>query len=237
VIIDKDSPLRRFPANSENKQTLFFDGIRYSIEMAALAHTRLQQSLYSLTLSCTNSSSDLPIDFTSAMLDAWSIVDSVHRLRILINKTPGMKKQAPGFQIFDRGTTPIKDLRNFVQHLDQETQDLVGQNIPVWGTLSWFTILDPERKSGFTCTIVAGTVFQSMDGLLVNPLGKETNVPVDLITLTANNSTICLSDVMRHVERLTRSMESGLREQLKDLPPAQGDVIACAEIEFGDEIS
>jgi len=223
VIIDKDSPLRRFPASSENKQTLFFDGIRYSIEMAALAYARLQQSLYSLTLSCTNSSSDLPIDFTSAMLDAWSIVDSVHRLRILINKTPGMKKQAPGFQIFDRGTAPIKDL--------------VGQNIPVWGTLSWFTILDPEHKSGFTCTIVAGTVFQSMDGLLVNPLGKEINVPIDLITLTANNSSICLSDVMRHVERLTRSMESGLREQLKDLPPAQGDVMACAEIEFGDEIN
>jgi hypothetical protein len=202
--------------------------------MAALAYFRLQKNLYDLTLSCTNSSSP-PLDFTSAMLDAWSIIDSVHRLRILINKTPGLKKQSPGFQIFDRGTTSIKDLRNFIQHLDEETQDLVGQNIPVWGVLSWFTMLDPKHNSGFTCTILAGTIFQSMDGLLINPLGKEIKAPVDLITLTANNSVICLSDVMRHVEKLTRSMESGLHEQLKNMPPAQGDVMACAEIEFGDK--
>ncbi len=236
MIIETDSPLRRFPANSKNKQTLFFDGIRYSIEMTALAFSRLEKTLYDLAVSCT-SSSPLPMDFTSAILDAWSIVDSVHRLRILLNKTPGLKKQSPGFQIFERNTASIKDLRNFIQHLDEEAQDLAGQNIPVWGVLSWFTMLDPESKSGFTCTIVAGTIFQTMDGLLVNPLGKEINIPIDLVTLTANNSVICLSDVIRHVEKLTRSMEAGLNEQLKSMPPAQGDVMACATIEFGDKTS
>jgi hypothetical protein len=234
MIIEKDSPLRRFPANSENKQTLFFDGIRYSIEMAALAYARLQRNLYDLTVHCVKTS-DKPIDFTPAILDAWSIVDSVHRLRILLDRTPGMKKQSPGFQVFYRSTNSIKDLRNFIQHLDEETQGLIGQNIPVWGALSWFTMLDPNGKSGFTCTIVAGTLFQNMDSSLINPLGKNVNVPVDLITLTANNNAICLSDVIQHVEKLTRSIERGLIEQFKDLHPAQGDIMACAEIEFDDK--
>lgn len=233
MIIDKDSPLRRFPANSANKQTLFFDGIRYSIEMAALAHARLEQTLHDLTVSCTTSSS-APVDFVPAILDAWSLVDSVHRLRMLISQTPGIKKNAPGVQVFERSTAPIKDLRDFVQHLDERTQELIGQNIPVWGALSWFTVLDPECKSGFTCTILAGTIFQSMEELFVNPLGKKLNVPIDLITLTVSNMSICLSEVMRHVERLTRSMEEALKESMKDFPPSQGDVLACAEIEFGN---
>jgi hypothetical protein len=232
MMIDKDSPLRRFPGNSENKQTLFFDGIRYSVEMAALAYARLQQTLYNITMNCLNASTN-PVDFVPAILDAWSIIDSVHRLRILIHKVPGMKKQTPRFQIFDRSTSSIKDLRNFIQHLDEETQDLVGQNMPIWGMLSWFTTLDPEHKSGFICTIVAGTIFREMEGELVDPRGKTIYPPVDLITLTANDYSISLSDVMRHVETLVRSMEEGLQEQLKDSPPAQGDILVCAEVEFG----
>jgi hypothetical protein len=174
------------------------------------------------------------MDFTSAILDAWSMVDSVHRLRILVNKTPGIKKQLPEFQIFERNTASIKDLRNFIQHLDEETQDLTGQNVPVWGVLSWFTMLDPNSQSGFTCTIVAGTIFHTMDGSLVNPLGKEVNIPVDLVTLIANNIAINLSDVMRHVERLTRFLEAGFEEPLKNVNPNQGDVMACATISFGN---
>ena len=233
MIISEDSPLRRFPSNSENKQTLFFDGIRYSIEMAAVAYARLQQTLHGLTLSCIDSSTPL-VDFTPAVLDAWSIVDCVHRLRILLHKTPRLKKGTPEFQVFDRTTAEIEYLRNFIQHIDNNAQHLVGTNTPVWGTLSWFATLDTEHKSGFTCVIVAGTIFQNMDGLLINPLGKPIHSPIDLITLTANGYSICLSDIMRQVEKMTRAMENGLKEQTKDFPRTQGDVLACAEVVFGE---
>ncbi len=56
---------------------LFLDGIRYSAEMADLAHARLQQTLYRLTTSGKEPEQDLDhSDVLSAVQDTWSIVDS-----------------------------------------------------------------------------------------------------------------------------------------------------------------
>ena len=42
MIIDEGSPFRRLPSELDRRQALFLDGIRYSVEMADLAHTRLR---------------------------------------------------------------------------------------------------------------------------------------------------------------------------------------------------
>jgi hypothetical protein len=229
-IIGKDSPLRRFPANSDDKQTLFFDGIRYSIEMAFLAYTRLQSTLLDITKSVNTSSSPSTF-FVPAILDAWSIVDSVHRLRMLISNTPGIKKKKLEFQVFEKNTAPIRDLRNFVQHLDTQTQKMLGQNLPVWGVLNWLCILDTERISGFTCTLVAGTIFK-MQGLpIVNPSGKKIFVPVDFVTLTAGGNAICLSDVISNVRSLLHYLEDELKEQTKEYSRSPEDILVCGKFE------
>lgn len=234
MILGNDSPLRRIPAQLGSKQILFFDGIRYSIDMAAMAHHRLKGTLHGLTTNCvTNSDEPVTSQFIVATQDAWSIIDSVHRLRMLIGQTPGFKQNTPDYQIFFRGTTKVTDLRNFIQHLDEKVPQLENQNIPVWGALSWITVLDPECKSCFTCTLITGTIFKSVEELLVNPLGKKIELPVDHITLTASGYTISLSDVMRLTERLTRYIEGQLEDQIKDLPRKQEDILACAEIVFG----
>jgi hypothetical protein len=235
MILETDSPLRRIPAQLNPRQILFFDGIRYSIDMVDMAHQRLVGTLYDLTKNCT-SHSDEPIatKFITATQDAWSIIDSVHRLRMLIGQSPGFKQNTPDYQLFFRGTAKITDLRNFIQHLDQNIPKLESQNIPVWGALSWITVLDPNCKSCFTCTLLTGTIFKSMEELLVNPIGKKIEIPIDHITLAANGYTISLSDVMRSIQRITRYVESGLKDQIKDLPPKQEDILACAEIEFGN---
>jgi hypothetical protein len=48
MIIDDNSPLRRLPGELNRKQALFLDGIRYSVEIAYLSHTRLRQTLFEL---------------------------------------------------------------------------------------------------------------------------------------------------------------------------------------------
>ncbi len=49
MMIREDSPLRRLPSGLDLKQTLFLDAIRYSVDMADIAHTRLRETLISLT--------------------------------------------------------------------------------------------------------------------------------------------------------------------------------------------
>jgi hypothetical protein len=231
VLIGEESSLRRLPAQMGRKQTLYFDAIRYSIEMADLAHSRLRQTLYELSQREPKSK---PLNFTPALLDAWSIVDSISRLRGLLLQTPGLKQNASGLQLFSNRTAVIDDLRNIVQHLNQQITKTVNQNLPVWGVLSWFTMTDPEFKSGKSSALIAGTMFESSGHLIVNPLGKTLSLPVDLITLSSGGYSVSLSDVMKYVEQLTRSIEQQLIEKCKDLPQATGDLLISYVIEFSD---
>src|SRR5438270_4866665 len=99
MIIDNNSPFRRIPVQTNRKQMLFFDGIRYTVEMADLAHQRLRETLYEIAQNPTVPEPN-PHDFASAVLDAWSIVDLVYRLRGLIEQAPGIKQKSPALLSF-----------------------------------------------------------------------------------------------------------------------------------------
>ena len=230
MIIGNDSPFRRIPTQTNRKQMLFFDGIRYSVEMADLAHNRLRETLYEIAQSPTVPEPNSH-DFAPAVLDAWSIIDLVHRLRGLLEQAPGVKQKSPALLSFMKKTVKIEKLRNSVQHLNQQIHKIADLNIPVWGALSWVTMFDPEVKSVWTCTLVAGTFFERSEPL-ISPLGKKFHPPVDLITLQASNYSVCLSDAIRDVEPVVSCLEDYLREQFKDLPNVGRDLLLCGEIVF-----
>ena len=171
MFIDEISPFRRIPNQTNRKQMLFFDGIRYSVEMADLAHERLRETLYEIAQS-PHAPEPNPHDFASAVLDAWSIVDLVHRLRGLLEQAPGIQQKSPPLLSFMKKTADVEKLRNSVQHLNQQIHKIADLNIPVWGALSWAARLDPELKSIWTCTLVAGTFFERTEPL-VDPRGKQ----------------------------------------------------------------
>lgn len=132
MIVGEDCPLRRLPAALDRKQTLFLDGIRYSAEMADLAHVRVQHTLHRLAMSSKDSeenSGNLDhLAVLSAMQDAWAIVDSLHRLRGLLQQMPGIKQNTPNMRVFRQQTDKVEDLRNGVQHLNQQIHKLVSQS-------------------------------------------------------------------------------------------------------------
>lgn len=204
--------------------------------MADLAHNRLRETLYEIAQSPTTEPGADDFDYTSAILDAWSIVDSVHRLRGLLYQVPGLKQNTPALLLFMKKTVEIDNLRNAVQHLNQQIHKIVDLDIPVWGALSWAAMLDPEHKSIWSCTLVAGAWFQRKDSLM-NPLGKMFYPPVDLITLDASGCSVCLSEVMRNVEPLVRSLEAILNKQFNDQSLVLRDSLICAEILFQKDSS
>jgi hypothetical protein len=238
MIISDNSQLRRLPAELNHKQTLYLDGIRYSIEMADLAHTRLRNTLEILTNNALTDGQSSTVsnnhsDVTSAVLDAWSIVDSLYRLRGLLDQAPGFKKKSPALRVVKQNTEATEQLRHAVQHLNQHINRLVSLDLPVWGELSWF-VISPDCRSGFSCWLRTGTIFKSMGQPIVNPVGKTIDPPVDLVTLAAHEHSICLSNAMRVVERLTKSIEDQLKEQFSDRPQAGADLLLCAELQIHD---
>jgi hypothetical protein len=212
---------------------MFLDAIRYSVEMAELSYLRLADTLHTIALSKEERSDDVPssVYLVSAMQDAWSIVDSIFRLRTLLEHMPHFKQKSPGFQLFFRQTKDVERLRHVVQHLNSEIPKLIKLNISAWGALSWSTVMDAENLKIRTCTIIPGTMFAGYDYNAVNPLGRAFYGVVDHITLQASSYQLSLSDVMRSVAKLTERITQMIKPQIEGHPSGVSDITFMADIE------
>src|SRR5215813_5594421 len=112
TLIPDDSPLRHLRNYFSREQALFFDGIRYAAEMADIAYWRLFDLLQEM--SSLHDTELTTRQIATAMLDVWSVVDSVHRLRDLLD-VPGVPHDT-WWQLFMRRTSDIADLRDEIQH-------------------------------------------------------------------------------------------------------------------------
>lgn len=231
MMTGKGSHSARHPDWLQNKQALFFDGIRYSFGMAKMAHNRLQETLYSLATGDMENRDNLCAFTASAMLDAWSIIDSVHRFSSLLMHTPGIKKRSPELHIFYDKTKSVEDLRNTIQHLNKnkEAQDFLVKNLPALGILTWVVLLKPNDKSASLYSLVAGTIHPNLVYPIVNPLGKRIQSPVDHITIILGNHSACLSDVIRQVEQIKLWIEQTSGKHLE----AEPGLLIRAELTFG----
>lgn len=221
--------LQRLPQNLDRKQMLFLDGIRYSVETAETAYSRLRKTLLTLTnRSLEKKNLRIASLTTRAVLDAWVIIDSIHRLRGLLRQMPRVKQRAPYLVSFYKQTEKIEKLRNLVQHLNNEMDNLVLKKLPVWGTLNWVAIPGSVAGTYYSCSLTPGSLFGRVTPF-VNPVGKDLQPPIDLIRLTAVES-VNLSQLMDRVETIIALMEKQLRNQLKGLPLAGSDIFIILEI-------
>lgn len=230
--MQKESPLERLPRNLNRKQTLFLDGIRYSVRMAETAHNTLRQTLLEVT---TKFHLGEKIDNTGeinlhAMADAWFIIDSVFRARRLFEQMPRTKQKSPNLMSFYKHTEKVEDLRNSIQHLSSEIDNLIHINLPVWGTINWVAKLDPTSDRVYSCSLVAGTVVSGRVTPIINPVGKRIRPPIDLITLETTSS-VCISHVMDALLKVMSSIEQQVKAQTEGMQSAGSDLFMC--VAFG----
>ena len=89
-IIKTDSPLWKLPQGLHPLQGSFFDAIRLSVQFIDVTYLRLNEALTQLTLTTDRSLQLGP----NALMDAWAIIDAVHRLRTLVRRVPHYREGA-----------------------------------------------------------------------------------------------------------------------------------------------
>lgn len=236
MIIRKDSPLRRIPSKLNSEQTLFLDAIRYSIEMADASYSRLKRTLLNITKKSQQqiNITTLSLYTVKALIDAWSIIDTVHRLRKLLISMPGVKKGAPGRVIFMKNTDEVDSLRNIIQHLNKKTEveNLTQTKSAALGTLTWTVAKDTEPGKIYSCYLRPGTLHTMTAPFVIHT--RNIRYPIDNVTLSISSEAVGLSDIMISLTKLASSIEKNLKGQFKDLPPANIDVFICTEINAGE---
>ena len=228
-IIGADSPLRKLPSSFPTRQVLFFDGIRYSLSTLDLAHARLYEELAKITHDGEPTDSS-EIDFTSVFLDAWAVVDNVHRLKALLDNVPGLKKKEPALQLFKKSLSTFEPLRHGIQHLNSEIPKLEATQLPVWGCLSWALIVGTQPDYIIhTFSLVPGSTRWKGQPLL-NPIGRLFNSPLDHIELTAFGHTVEISETMRKASKFARLLEGGIEDAANDKDRMGSDFLLSAKL-------
>jgi hypothetical protein len=206
ALIGPDSKLRDLPQSVSPTQEMFLDGIRYSIEMAEIAYRRLYDHLVAIS---QRPDLDATGRFPDLFLDAFSVVDSAHRLQALIRGTKGMKSKTPEVQILLRALIPTEGLRNGVQHLSTEIPKLANSPNPAWGSLAWVHIGQDSEVTSFMA--IPGAI-RDTGGQVANPLGRTLRAPVDIITLWAYRNAVELSAVFDAISGFVPWLEGWLEE-------------------------
>lgn len=186
-----------------------------------------------------NTDQPMHAETPAALADAWSIVDSVHRLRGLVKQVPGLVRRQhwPALRGFENQTRPAEPLRNVAQHLDQEIGRIAEAAWPVWGVLNWF-VVDQDGKGGIIYTLVPGRMAPGALPMLT-PGGHaipERELPLGLITLTSHTAELNLSDTMEQIRRVSAELETAMRAQHGDGVPTSGsDILVGVSIAFGQD--
>jgi hypothetical protein len=213
MLIKENSPFRRLPSNLLPKTAQFCDGMRYAAEMADFAYEQLVTHLKPLS----NGPSENPIVSASpAFLFAWSIIDSVHRFRGLIENfsSIGKKNQSPEFRNFLDKAEAVETLRHAVQHMESEIRKSGEAGDAVWGTLSW--VSQTARNTVYTQLLLAGAMMPGGKYTPVMPAGLKITAPLDHLTLRLGGVSVNLSELMKSLSRLVGVIENGLTDAFSD---------------------
>lgn len=128
-MILSDSILNSIPSNLDEKEAAFIRAGTHSLKMIDVSYKRLCSFL--LNNSVTHTATEI------AMIDVWNIIDSSHRLRCILEKTPGLKKNLAWFQLTIRKLKELEEIRHFIQHYDREIDKLNLNIKPLLGHISW----------------------------------------------------------------------------------------------------
>lgn len=203
MLIRKNSILNQLPNDKlSERERIFIEAIVHSINIIDVSYHRLAKLLID---DSDNLATELP------MIEVWNIIDSCHRLRCIIEKTPGIKKRESWFQITVRKLKGTEDIRHFIQHYDREIDNLIDQVKPLLGHLTWFHNLNEnEFKVGL---IVPGAIRKFKGLEVVNPAGKLVRGKIDLITFHIGNQKISLSDIFHNLTDFITGLENHILQK------------------------
>ncbi len=213
ILLGRDSPLRRIPANVRAQQAVFVDGIRHAVEVMDVGFGRLRAGLTQLALR-PPAGADLPLVGATLFLDAWAVVDATDRFRQLYQGFPGMSRGAatPGVTPLQEALESFRKLRNVGDHIAQNADRVVAKGGAAVGELSWLTgkQIQPEFIA-WHCVLRPGTL-KSEPTLPTEPIESALDWPTDNICLSAGGHTANLSQVRLHIAIRIRHLEAQLAE-------------------------
>lgn len=225
-MIPLDSPLRNPPDSLPPNQKVAIDGLRYAADMVALSADRLYSALSEISEAPREQPSPAG-SFARCFSDAWSVVDNLWRLNLLVLRAPGLKR-TPEIKIHLRALRAVEPFRHEFQHLDERIVRCAQQRLPLLGTLTWAHFPEGGTEPGRLFLMIPGAL-RPGNAPFLNPAGKPIRSAIDLVTLSAFGSDVEISTILRRVSQLLLGLDSGFRTAVVGKPGGGADALVVAQ--------
>lgn len=212
------------PGALELRQRRALGALAYAADSAELSYARLQNTARSYTLPLEGLTYEaagwVPENRLSIITDAWSCIDHLHRAHYIVRRFDTAEPHPPEIRAFIGSMKPVKEMRNRIQHLDEDI--FSGKNCvdghPVLGSVSWTDarsenfIVHYSISSGQTIDggIAAKTHleadYKARDVCRFRLLAADRTLDIDLAMEALRNF------IMEFEITVTRSIIFGLRE-------------------------
>lgn len=222
-MISDESPFRSLSRDIPRRQILQLDGLRLSAEMAWLAYESLQNLLIELSKEDRGPLGDRVV---RGLLHAYSVIDSGHRFRELLQHFRGLEHNAV-YEIFMRGTKDVEPLRHIVQHLRGNVDRIAEEGLAALGTLTW---LGPSAVPGGPPTsgiLQPGTFYgkQLTYGPVIDLESSLSEHSIADISLATAGSKVNLSKLVERLQGFVKGLEPSLEEHVRNKERFNSDVI------------
>lgn len=224
MLIGLASPLRRVPIGLDRRQQIVLDGLRISADTIDLCLRRLAASLSSLPSQPVNTLEYIELA-CSANLDAWSIVDHIHRFTELLRQMPMVKQNLPQFQLLYRAASDAEQMRHYIQHVRNEVDTLSASGQSVWGSLTWALKRDYDAGRRTKYMLNSGTFYDGHFAAM-GSFPEIVTRDVDFIMIHAGDRSFELTGIINHVERVIRSFEESIEAQAGSMQRHGSDLLA-----------
>lgn len=209
------------PRGLNARERLTLDAIRYSWQMVGLSYERLRAegAEYSrLDLSDTTQSDELR---TAIFADAWSTIDIINRLRVLIRTYPMVAaRELLDVRTFIKRSETVQTVRDRFQHLSEQLTrriELEAASEPVFGQISWIYVEHPDdlSKPMFLYGVSGGgapqnsNLQQSVKASRVG--GSRVEIPAGRFELHAFGRVVRLSEQMENLRTCVLALDQCLR--------------------------
>ena len=214
-ILPADSFLRKLPLIVPVKKRLEFD----AIVMASDILTNSYNSMRQLAIKIGPDSAGIDEHSVAIAIGAcWTIVDQLHAVRQLLQpegdpSRPSGLKTTELLKLLD----PAAILRNKMDHLANNLGNLAnksGQRSPLFGSLSYFHVIDPAEMSGCAITMYSGSLIGEQIVPIVNPVTKTLVLPVGLFQFTAFETTMEVEPILEALSAYLAHMGPDLEHQI-----------------------
>lgn len=189
------------------KHRQIMDALRYTLLLEGRAHASLWRALRRIESRDGIEENPSQASALTAIGGAWTMVDSVHRLRRLVRQVPKLSHKNAEVQLLIRNSDEVEEFRNLYQHLDTAVTRAEGRVSPVMGAISWVT---REPTKSITIFPGSGGPNVNVHSLAVDTL--ECRFARNL-QFTAGNKDIDLDSLHGSCERFRVFFEAWLAQQ------------------------